>query len=480
MILYAFYTIVSLSLSYAVYFFILKNQKTFQFNRLYLLLSLMLCLVAPVLEIELFKAIPKIRDVGFKSSAIINSSQGFIEEGLIVAADESWLSIHNLIWYLYLAVTLFFMLRFAKNLWSILRLTRRPQERLGNMIKVEIDDDEQVSSFFRYIFVSSKQLKHDGFAKAVIAHEHVHYKQLHSSDLFLIEFLICFFWFNPFLFLYKKAIIQNHEFVADNQAIHSGIDLRTYAKAIIGLDHKEYRVPLTSGFNFIQIKNRIIMLHQPQTPILKRALNIITALLLFSGIFLFSAFKDVKAPLIVVIDAGHGGHDMGNSNEKEVVLQISNMLADLGDDKIKIIQTRTGDNFLTLKKRAEFVNKQNPDLFISLHCNSSDNTDASGVEIFSSNKGSNEKLSLGYGWLLLNQQLENKVATQGKMKTAEFYLLQQIDCPRLVMELGFLSNQNDRERLNNMEHQKDVAKALYDGLLEIREKKALISMLDKD
>ena len=478
--LYAFYTVLSLGLSFTVYFLLLKNQKTFQFNRIYLLLSMALCLTAPILEIEIFKAIPKIDDIGFKSSAIINSTQGFVEEGTIVTTDGSRQFTYNLIWYLYLAITLFFILRFVKNLWSILKLTRQPQKRLGNMIQIEVDEKEQVSSFFKYIFISSKQLKHDDFAEAVITHEHVHYKELHSLNLILIELLLCFLWFNPFLWFYRNAIIQNHEFIADNQAIHSGIDLRIYAKAIIGIDNKEYRVPLTSGFNFIQIKNRITMLHQSQTPILERALKIMTALLLFSGIFTFSAFKDINEPMVVVIDAGHGGKDSGNTNEKDVVLQISNLLANMGDEKIKIIQTRTEDDFLTLKERAEFVNKQNPDLFISLHCNSSDNTDASGVEIFSSNKGNNKKLSLGYGWLLLNQQLENKVVFKGKMKNADFYLLKHIECPRLVMELGFLSNQNDRERLNDNEHQKAVAKALYDGLLEIREKKELISILDKD
>ncbi len=475
---YIIYTFISLGLSYAVYVFLLKNQKTFQFNRFYLLITLLLCLLSPILEIEMFDAIPKISAVNFEVPSNLNLTNDFSDEGIAGATAAKQINAYDVIWCFYFVISIAFILRFLINLFSILKLVRNSNKRLGNLIQVEVDENEQVSSFLNYIFINSSKLVNDDFAESIIAHEGIHYKQLHTLDLIFIEFVLCFFWFNPFLWFYKIAILQNHEFIADSQVVSSGIDLNHYAKAIIGLGQKEHRVPLTSGFNFIQIKNRIIMLNQSKSSISKRVLRIITAVLLFAGIFMFSAFKEIKEPLIVVIDAGHGGRDQGNSNEKEVVLQISNLLKSLEDDKIKIIQTRSEDEFLSLKERAQFVNKQHPDVFISLHCNTSINPESNGVEIFSSNKGAYNKQSLGYGWLLLDQQLKNKVVSNGKMKNAEFYLLKTIECPRLVMELGFLSNPNDNSRLNNKAHQEDIAKALYEGLIEIRDKKELIALLD--
>ena len=66
---------------------------------------------------------------------------------------------------------------------------------------------------------------------------------------------------------------QNHEYIADDQSVSSGIDIENYSNTIINLGQKEWRVPLTSGFNFIQIKNRIIMLHQSKSPVLKQTLK---------------------------------------------------------------------------------------------------------------------------------------------------------------------------------------------------------------
>lgn len=85
----------------------------------------------------------------------------------------------------------------------------------------------------------------------------------------------------------------------------------------------EYRVPLTIGFNFIQIKNRIIMLHQSKSSVLKLTIKSVIVLSLFTGVFMFSSFKDLKVPLIVVVDAGHEGKDYGHLNEKDIALNIS-------------------------------------------------------------------------------------------------------------------------------------------------------------
>ncbi len=184
----------------------------------------------------------------------------------------------------------------------------------------------------------------EAYAKNVLQHEMIHSKQWHTFDILIIELLNCVFWFNPFVWLYKRQIRENHEFIADDQVIQSGVDITTYSNTIIYSGNNYGPMPFTSGFNFNHIKTRLIMLHQSKSSVLKRTVKSLIALTLFAAIFTLSSFKDSKPQLVVVVDAGHGGTDSGNLIEKDVVLQISNRLAAYSDQKIKIIETRTNDD----------------------------------------------------------------------------------------------------------------------------------------
>lgn len=480
MINYIFYTLVSLCCAYLVYYFFLKTQKTFQFNRFFLLSTLVLALIAPFLEIPVFETIPSLTEISIQPSNDLAISHEIIQ-GEVVSQEQNYVdSFFSYAWYLYLIISLGFTIRFIKNLIDIFKLTRHSYKQIGRLNLIHTKDLNNTSSFFNYVFINSEQLEDKQYSEPIIQHELVHSQQYHTLDIIIVEMVLCVFWFNPFIWLFKTAMIQNHEFIADTLTVNTGFDIESYSKIIIHTSQMEHRVPLTSGFNFIQIKNRIIMLHQSKSSVFKRTVKITTALILFSGIFMFSSFKDIKVPLIVVVDAAHGGKDSGHLNEKDIVLKISKQLSNLSDDKIKIITIRNEDKFYSLQERVAFVNAQNPDLMLSLHCNTIKNTSIHGLEAFYTNQNENEKASLGYGWLLLNQQMESKIVDKGEMKTANFYMLKHIKCPGVLMELGFLSNEKDNQRLNNSKHQKDIAQALYKGLLEIRDKKELIEILNKN
>jgi len=185
---------------------------------------------------------------------------------------------------------------------------------------------------------------------------------------------------------------------------------------------------------------------------------------------MFSSFKDLKEPLIVVVDAGHGGYNHGHLNEKDIVLNISKELSKLSSAKIKIITLRDTDKYVSTQDRVKFINKQNADFMISLHCNTASKSTVNGVEVFYSEKNKSHETSLKYSRIIVRQQLED-VCEKGKIKTADFFTLKSVNCPSVLMELGFLSNQEDNNRLNNTEHQQDIAKSLYKGLLKIRDRK---------
>lgn len=468
MINYIIYTIVTLGCSFLVYRFILKNQKTFQFNRFFLLGTLVLCLLAPIMEIELFSAIPNLPEIKFQPHETVV----VVEDLLIGTMVETVQKRHdfegNMMLYIYLVITFVFLSRYALNLFQILKLTKKRRETVGCLKLVSIAEQHSTSSFFNYLFIDPKLLKDASYAKSVIAHETIHFKQLHTLDILFIELLSCVFWFNPFVWLYKREIRENHEFIADEQVVQSGIDIGTYSNSIIYSGNKINARPLTSGFNFIHIKNRLIMLHQSKSSLLKRTFKSVIALCLFAVIFTLSSFRDSKPQLVVVIDAGHGGHDPGNVVEKDVMLQISNKLALYTDQKIKIIATRDTDKYLSLSERVYFINQQKPDLVISLHSNTSPDAELNGVEAYYFDKHEHHEKSRDFSKILVENQL-NQFSDRGQIKTAGFYILKNVECPGVLLELGFISNEKDRAILTNDQHQETIAKSLYESLLKIRE-----------
>jgi len=307
---------------------------------------------------------------------------------------------------------------------------------------------------------------------SVLAHETVHSEEYHTLDIILLELLKCIFWFNPFVWMYNTSILQNHEFIADEKSVLSGIAIENYSNTIINLGQKEYRVPLTSGFNFIKIKNRIIMLHQSKSSVFKRSLKLTSVILLFAGIFVLSSYKDLNEPLVVVIDAGHGGHDSGmsanNINEKDIVLNISNVLQSLSDEKVRFITTRNNDTFSSLDDRIAFINKKKPDLVLSLHCNAHSDLEQSGVEAYyySSESLERNNKSMIYSSVLVSN-LVNQAFDNAKIKSGDFKLLRGINSPAVMLEIGFLTNELDRIKLTDVSEQKEIAQVIYNGIIDV-------------
>ena len=467
MINYIIYTIVSLGCSLLVYRLVLKNQKTFHFNRFFLLVTLVLCLLAPIMEIEIFNAIPSLTEIKFQPNENSVASEDLLIGRTVETVQKRNGFDDSIMLYIYLAIAMVFIMRYALNLFRILKLTKSSNKNIGDLKLVSIDEQHSTSSFFNYLFINLKHLADATYVKCVIQHETIHSKQLHTLDILFIELLSCLFWFNPFVWFYKREIRENHEFIADEQVVQSGIDIGTYSNSIIYSGNKVNARPLTSGFNFIHIKNRLLMLHQSKSSVLKRTFKSVIALALFAAIFTLSSFKDSKPQLVVVIDAGHGGHDSGSLIEKDVVLQISNKLLRYSDKKIKIIETRNSDKYLSLSERVDFINQQKPDLVISLHSNFSPDAELNGVEAFYFDKNDHHEKSYEFSKILLENQL-NQFSDHGKVKIAGFYILKNVECPGVVLELGFISNEKDKAILTNDNHQETIAKSLHESLLKIR------------
>jgi TonB family protein len=123
-----------------------------------------------------------------------------------------------------------------------------------------------VFSFFNNIFISENTFNGDDSEK-IIAHEKVHISQLHSFDLLFAELVCIIQWFNPFAYLLKKAIRENHEFLADQEVISAYNDPSTYRLLLLTYSSGIKTNSLAHNFSYSLLKRRLNMINKPKRPI---------------------------------------------------------------------------------------------------------------------------------------------------------------------------------------------------------------------
>lgn len=207
----------------------------------------------------------------------------------------------------------------------------------------------------------------------------------------------------------------------------------------------------------------------------------------------------------IVLDAGHGGWDLGTVGrkgllEKDLVLDIVLRLGKLLEDKLgaEVIYTRQDDSYLPLEKRAEIANLAKADLFLSVHANYSDLPTARGVETYFSRTYSSEKArsesapqlqQVNWSSVVdirakvmdsrrfaadVQQALFNGVAGRNPeiknrgVKEAQYVVLTGTQMPAVLAEVSFVSSPADEDKLQNSEYRQAIAEALYRGIVQYR------------
>ncbi|MBJ7881929.1 N-acetylmuramoyl-L-alanine amidase family protein [Gelidibacter salicanalis] len=177
----------------------------------------------------------------------------------------------------------------------------------------------------------------------------------------------------------------------------------------------------------------------------------------------------------IVIDVGHGGKDSGaiginGIQEKDAVLEIAQEILSLNENSetpMDIYLTRYGDTLIPLSDRTRLAKALNADLFVSLHCNHSNNPNARGVEVYVVNATS--QYSDDSTWLAYQAQVafNKKLGYESRgVKFANFQVLRETInyCPSILLELGFLSNWDEVRHLGVKENIVAIALSIFNGL----------------
>lgn len=170
----------------------------------------------------------------------------------------------------------------------------------------------------------------------------------------------------------------------------------------------------------------------------------------------------------IVLDAGHGGKDQGanggNAIEKEITLEIAKKTEEcLKEAGYKVKLTRDDDTFVELEERAEYANQKKAKVFVSIHCNSSEDGEGNGIETFYSEQKGEESEKLAV--LIQENLIEQTNARDREAKTADYAVIVRTKMPAVLVETGFLSDAEERALLEQDEYQNHLAKGIADGII---------------
>ena len=209
-----------------------------------------------------------------------------------------------ILWSIYGIGVLLFGLRFINNLVHILlKIKRNPKQRTSSFISVLLQDLIVPHTFFSYIFLNKAKFESKSIPDEVLLHEETHVKQKHSLDIIFVELLQIIFWFNPLIYILKRDIKLNHEFLADQAVIDQGINTTTYQELLLAYSSHAEQPQLAHAINYSLIKKRFTVM---KTQTSKQSFWIRSMLLLpllAVLIYGFSSTKQVEKDLTSKISA---------------------------------------------------------------------------------------------------------------------------------------------------------------------------------
>jgi BlaR1 peptidase M56/Gram-negative bacterial TonB protein C-terminal len=255
---------IGLLLFYGCYRLFFVRDTFWNTHRICLLLSIAIPVVAPLVPFDLFSAYyPKATDIN-----LVKEVAALPEVVATAATSQQYKSAINpvtLIGVIYVVATGFFLVRFATRLASILRFRLQGvKTKLMGISVIRMQKEAAPFSFFGLIFLNP-DLYSPLETRQILEHEQAHSRQWHSLDILIAEIASCLFWFNPAIWLLKREIRNNHEFLADQEVLHAGIDVKDYQYHLLRATYSIPEGSLGNQFNVSPLKKRIMMMNRKKS-----------------------------------------------------------------------------------------------------------------------------------------------------------------------------------------------------------------------
>lgn len=274
-------------LFYLIYVLFLRKETFFVSNRWYFIIGLVLSLVLPIITFTKTIWVEPAPLAEFNPEIIpINST---ITENPIQESPIDWSLI---VLSAYLVISIVIILKIGVELASFYnKIRKHNKQKESNYTLVYSNTIENPFSFFSYIVINKNMFTEEELLH-IVTHESIHVKQIHSFDVLLSKVFCAVFWINPIIWLYRKTMLQNLEFIADNETFQQIENKYEYQKTLLKVVTHQHDLSITNQFYQSLIKKRIVMLHTNQSH-QKNAWKYATILPLLVGFMLLFQIETV-------------------------------------------------------------------------------------------------------------------------------------------------------------------------------------------
>jgi bla regulator protein BlaR1 len=240
----------------AGYYLVLRPLTFYTLNRIYLLAAIVFASVYPWLNLSAF--VQRHEELVKPVQQVVINWQAPVQSLVKPLSQPDYWRWAEVIFWLGAYIL---AIKLVVQLFSLYRLYKSSKPATINNHQVRImDRDAAPFSFWQSIFVNPS--KHEpADLKAILLHEQIHVNEWHTADILLAEVSSIFYWFNPGIWLMKKAIRENVEFITDRKILNHGIDSKTYQYSLVSVSFNNQQPGIVNHFNISTIKKRIIMMN---------------------------------------------------------------------------------------------------------------------------------------------------------------------------------------------------------------------------
>ncbi|WP_460218382.1 M56 family metallopeptidase [Psychroserpens sp. MEBiC05023] len=343
---------------YICYQLFLQRDTFFQANRWFLLSGLIIATCVPFIVIPNYIEYTPITTYNYTTLNTTESPTTIQEEPFNFIAAFTWI---------YLVGFLFFFGKLSIEFFSLKKvLLNSTKCYKGNLKLLETNKNIAPFSFFNQIVYNPDHFGEEELIH-VINHEKVHTKEWHSIDTLIAQLSCIVFWFNPIVWLYKKALQQNLEFIADQKAQYISKCDKSYQTVLLKASIPNHQIAFTNNFYTSLIKKRIVMLHKSKS----NQLNQLKLIIVLPLLALFMMSFNIKNIYVAIPLEDAYEEDTTASEDGNIDIEFSK---DTTDDELKAIQDELSKNGITFTYKNVKRNDKNEIISITTEFKSKDHS----------------------------------------------------------------------------------------------------------
>lgn len=325
-------SIVILLIAYKAFF---ANQSYFNINRITLLAIIGFGFFGPLLAAAFYSGIEwanvQVPGGQIAGNAITNTLNEFI----VRPGNNDGVTILQVVLLIYTVGVALQFFRFTFHFNKLMRLYLKSKKvKSQQFTYVFLPEGSASFSFFNWLFLDRSLIENDSGSNQIIAHEKIHSIQKHSIDILLLEFLLIWQWFNPFVYLLKKSVIENHEYLADRGTLNTMKGLSEYKLLLLQNILYQGNYALTNNFSYSLIKKRLKMMEKE-----KSKLKMVFTTIGFTMVF---AIVTISCSNKIKMDEPNAqtteNNDLKNYDSQKSTYDSQKLIAESSDEVLKVAE----------------------------------------------------------------------------------------------------------------------------------------------